>query len=159
LGPYTIQAAIAACHARARSFEETDWEAIVALYDALDQLAPSPIVELNRAIAVLHADGPDAALAALDAIADDPRLARYHLFVPTSCDASAVTPRQTRRCGVPPRSRRPSASATCCCRGPARVLTDHPGTDLAAVARRRTGGRRHPSGHRPDLLSRHAAPE
>jgi predicted RNA polymerase sigma factor len=73
LGPYTVQAAIAACHVRARSFEETDWEAIVALYDALAQLTPSPIVELNRAIALLHADGPEAALAALDAIAGDPR--------------------------------------------------------------------------------------
>ncbi|HEX6021484.1 MAG TPA: RNA polymerase sigma factor [Solirubrobacter sp.] len=86
LGPYTLQAAIVACHARARSFEETDWEAIVALYDALAQLAPSPIVELNRAIAVLHADGPEAALAALDAIAADPRLARYHLFNATRAD-------------------------------------------------------------------------
>ena len=80
LGPYTLQAAIAACHARARRFEDTDWEAIVALYDALSQLAPSPIVEVNRAVAVLHADGPQAALDALDAVADDPRLARYHLL-------------------------------------------------------------------------------
>src|SRR3954454_23878895 len=86
LGPYTIQAAIAACHARARSFEETDWEAIVALYDALAQLTPSPVVELNRAIAVLHADGPEAALAALDAIAGDPRLARYHPLGATRAD-------------------------------------------------------------------------
>ena len=61
------------------SFEDTDWEAVVALYDALAQLAPSPVVELNRAVAVLHADGPEAALVALDAIRDDPRLARYHL--------------------------------------------------------------------------------
>ncbi|WP_456843876.1 RNA polymerase sigma factor [Cellulomonas sp. P5_C6] len=80
LGPYTVQAAIAACHSRARSFEETDWEAIVALYDALAQLAPSPVVELNRAVAVLYADGPEAALAALDAVADDHRLVRYHLY-------------------------------------------------------------------------------
>ncbi|WP_421735501.1 RNA polymerase sigma factor [Cellulomonas sp.] len=80
LGPYTVQAAIAACHSRARSFEETDWEAIVALYDALAQLAPSPVVDLNRAVAVLYADGPQAALDALDALHADPRLARYHLY-------------------------------------------------------------------------------
>jgi RNA polymerase sigma factor (sigma-70 family) len=80
LGPYSVQAAIAACHARAHTFAETDWEAVVALYDALAQLAPSPVVALNRAVAVLHADGPEAALAALDAIGDDPRMARYHLY-------------------------------------------------------------------------------
>jgi RNA polymerase sigma factor (sigma-70 family) len=80
LGPYTVQAAIAACHSRARSFEATDWEAIVALYDALAQLSPSPVVDLNRAVAVLYADGPEAALTALDAVRDDPRLARYHLY-------------------------------------------------------------------------------
>ena len=80
LGPYTLQAAIAGCHARARSFEETDWEAIVALYDALAQIAPSPVVELNRTVAVLYADGPAEALQALDAVRDDPRLARHHLL-------------------------------------------------------------------------------
>ncbi|MDN5852315.1 MAG: RNA polymerase sigma factor, partial [Actinomycetia bacterium] len=80
LGPYTVQAAIAACHARARTFADTDWEAIVALYDALAQLAPSPVIDVNRAVAVLHADGPQAALDAIDAVADDPRLARYHLL-------------------------------------------------------------------------------
>lgn len=80
LGPYTVQAAIAACHARAPRFAETDWEGIVALYDALAQIAPSPVVELNRAVAVLQADGPQAALEVLDAVRDDPRLARYHLL-------------------------------------------------------------------------------
>ncbi|HSJ83251.1 MAG TPA: DUF6596 domain-containing protein, partial [Acidimicrobiia bacterium] len=80
IGPYTVQAAIAACHARAPSFEETDWEAIVSLYDALAQLAPSPVVELNRAVALLHADGAEAALRALEKIEGDPRLARYHLL-------------------------------------------------------------------------------
>jgi RNA polymerase sigma factor (sigma-70 family) len=80
LGPYTLQAAIAGCHARARTFAETDWETIVALYDALAQIAPSPVVEVNRAVALLHADGPEAALSALDAIRDDPRMARYHLY-------------------------------------------------------------------------------
>jgi predicted RNA polymerase sigma factor len=80
LGPYTLQAAIAGRHARARTFADTDWQAVVALYDALAQLAPSPVVELNRAVAVLHADGEEAALRSLDAIRDDPRMARYHLY-------------------------------------------------------------------------------
>jgi len=80
LGPYTLQAAIAACHARAATFADTDWEAIVALYDALAAVAPSPVVELNRAVAVLMADGPERALAVLDAVHDDPRLARHHLY-------------------------------------------------------------------------------
>jgi len=89
LGPYTVQAAIAACHSRAGRFEDTDWEAIVALYDALAQLSPSPVVELNRAVAVLHADGPEAALVALDAIRHDPRLARYHLLGAVRADVLA----------------------------------------------------------------------
>ncbi|MGW6263753.1 RNA polymerase sigma factor [Cellulosimicrobium funkei] len=80
LGPYSLQAAIAACHARARTWAETDWDAIVALYDALASVAPSPVVELNRAVAVGYADGPGAALVVLDAVADDPRLARHHLY-------------------------------------------------------------------------------
>ena len=80
LGPYTVQAAIAACHARAPSFADTDWSAILALYDALSQLAPSPVVRLNRAVALLHADGPQAALDAVDELSGDPRLRRYHLF-------------------------------------------------------------------------------
>lgn len=80
LGPYTIQAAIAACHARARTFAATDWEAIVALYDALGQLAPSPVVDLNRAVAVIYTDGPEAALVAVDRLRDDRRLAGYHLL-------------------------------------------------------------------------------
>ncbi|WP_144681759.1 RNA polymerase sigma factor [Cellulosimicrobium sp. TH-20] len=80
LGPYSLQAAIAACHARARTWAETDWDAIVALYDALASVAPSPVVELNRAVAVGFADGPAAALLVLDGVADDPRLARHHLY-------------------------------------------------------------------------------
>jgi RNA polymerase sigma-70 factor, ECF subfamily len=79
-GPYTLQAAIAACHARARTAEETDWAQIVALYDALAQLLPSPVIELNRAVAISMAYGPVAALELVDSIAADPRLAGYHLL-------------------------------------------------------------------------------
>jgi RNA polymerase sigma factor (sigma-70 family) len=80
LGPYTLQAAIAACHARARSFQETDWPRIVALYDGLAALTGSPVVELNRAVAVTMAFGPDAGLELLDALADEPALRGYHLL-------------------------------------------------------------------------------
>ena len=80
LGPYALQAAIAACHARARTAAETDWERIAALYDALAQLTPSPIVELNRAVAVAMAFGPAAGLEIVDAIASEPSLKAYHLL-------------------------------------------------------------------------------
>ncbi len=80
LGPYGLQAAIAVCHARARSAEETDWIRIAALYDALAQIAPSPIVELNRAVAVGMAFGPEAGLELLDTIAEEPALREYHLL-------------------------------------------------------------------------------
>ena len=80
LGPYTLQAAIAACHARARVAEDTDWERIVALYDGLAQLTPSPVVELNRAVAVGMAFGPRAALEIVDALRDEPALDGYHLL-------------------------------------------------------------------------------
>jgi RNA polymerase sigma factor (sigma-70 family) len=80
LGPYSLQAAIAACHARARVAEDTDWERIVALYDALAQVTPSPIVELNRAVAVGMAFGPEAGLELVDAIAGEPALRDYHLL-------------------------------------------------------------------------------
>ena len=79
-GPYALQAAIAACHARARTSEETDWERIAALYDALAQLAPSPIVELNRAVAVGMAFGPAAGLEIVDALTAEPSLKTYHLL-------------------------------------------------------------------------------
>src|SRR5947199_10798632 len=79
-GPYTLQAAIAACHARARTAEETDWTRIVALYDALAQLTPSPIVELNRAVAVGMAFGPAAGLELVDALTSEPLLEGYHLL-------------------------------------------------------------------------------
>jgi len=80
LGPYGLQAAIAACHARALDAEETEWVRIAALYDALAQVSPSPVVELNRAVAVGMAFGPEPALTLLDEIADEPALARYHLL-------------------------------------------------------------------------------
>jgi RNA polymerase sigma-70 factor (ECF subfamily) len=80
LGPYGLQAAIAACHARAREAEETDWVRIAALYDALSQIAPSPIVELNRAVAVGFAFGAESGLELLDTIADEPSLNGYHLL-------------------------------------------------------------------------------
>ncbi len=80
LGPYTMQAAIAACHARARSVEETDWPRIVGLYDGLAALTGSPVVELNRAVAVTMAYGPEAGLALVDALADERALRGYHLL-------------------------------------------------------------------------------
>ncbi|NRF65623.1 RNA polymerase sigma factor [Aquincola sp. S2] len=78
LGPYALQASIAACHARARTADATDWPRIAALYDALAQLAPSPVVELNRAVAVAMAFGPAAGLELVDALVDEPSLAQYH---------------------------------------------------------------------------------
>ena len=117
LGPYALQAAIAACHARARTAEETDWERIVALYDALAQLAPSPVVELNRAVAVSMAFGPAAALALVDALESEPALRTT-----TCCPACAATcwrssgaaRRRGRSSSARPRSPRTRASASCC---------------------------------------------
>src|SRR5207247_5758094 len=80
LGPYALQAAIAACHARARSADETDWRRIAALYDALAQLTPSPVIELNRAVAVAMAFGPIAGLELIDTVASEPSLKAYHLL-------------------------------------------------------------------------------
>jgi RNA polymerase sigma factor (sigma-70 family) len=79
-GFYTLQAAIAACHARARTAEETDWERILALYDALAAMAPSPVVELNRAVALSMAYGPAAGLEIVDSLAAEPSLQNYHLL-------------------------------------------------------------------------------
>ncbi|HKN58058.1 MAG TPA: RNA polymerase sigma factor [Gemmatimonadaceae bacterium] len=79
-GPYALQAAIVACHARARTAAETDWERIVALYDALAELTPSPIVELNRAVAVSMAYGPALGLELVDALRSEPALKSYHLL-------------------------------------------------------------------------------
>jgi RNA polymerase sigma factor (sigma-70 family) len=80
LGPYALQGAIAACHARARTPEQTDWTRITALYDALAQLTPSPIVELNRGVAYAMAFGPAAGLEIVDPLSADPQLAGYHLL-------------------------------------------------------------------------------
>lgn len=79
-GPYLLQAALAACHARARTADETDWKRIVALYTVLGRVTPSPIVELNRAVAVSMAEGPEAGLAVVEALAGEPALKRYHLL-------------------------------------------------------------------------------
>ncbi|HEX4334894.1 MAG TPA: RNA polymerase sigma factor [Polyangiaceae bacterium] len=79
-GPYTLQAAIAACHARARTAGETDWARIASLYGDLAELEPSPVIELNRAVAVAMAFGPSAGLELVDELSDEPSLARYHLL-------------------------------------------------------------------------------
>jgi predicted RNA polymerase sigma factor len=79
-GPYALQAAIAACHARARHAADTDWRRIVELYARLAQVTPSPVIELNRAVAISMAEGPAAALAVIDTIKDDPALKNYHLL-------------------------------------------------------------------------------
>ena len=79
-GPYTLQAAIASCHALAVAPEETDWARIVSIYEALSQITPSPIVDLNRAVAVGMAFGPAAGLEAVDALQSEPALKSYHLL-------------------------------------------------------------------------------
>jgi RNA polymerase sigma factor (sigma-70 family) len=89
LGPFALQAAIAACHARARTASDTDWPRIVALYDALAQLMPSPVVELNRAVAVGMAFGPAAGLEAVDALVEEPALKGYHLLPSVRADLLA----------------------------------------------------------------------
>jgi RNA polymerase sigma factor (sigma-70 family) len=85
-GPYLLQAEIAACHARARTPSETDWPRIVLLYTELAQLTPSPVIELNRAVAVSMAQGPQAGLTLVDALASEPSLARYHLLPSVRAD-------------------------------------------------------------------------
>jgi predicted RNA polymerase sigma factor len=80
LGPYALQASIAACHARARTADETEWTRIAALYDALARLTPSPVVELNRAMAVAMAYGPAAGLDVVDQLTDEPSLRSYYLL-------------------------------------------------------------------------------
>ena len=98
LGPYTLQAAIAGCHARARSAAETDWLRIVALYDGLAEVTRSPVVELNRAVAVSMAFGPAAGLELADALADEPTLSRYHLLPAIRGDLLAKLGRREEAC-------------------------------------------------------------
>jgi RNA polymerase sigma factor (sigma-70 family) len=93
-GPYTVQAAIAACHARAPSAEETEWPRIAALYDALAQLTPSPVVELNRAVAVSMAFGPEAGLELVDGLMAEGSLDRYHLLHSVRADILAKLGRE-----------------------------------------------------------------
>jgi RNA polymerase sigma factor (sigma-70 family) len=93
-GPYTLQASIAACHARARTPGETDWTAIVGLYGELAAAAPSPVVELNRAVAVGMASGPAAGLALVDALGSEPSLRDYHLLPSVRGDLLAKLGRQ-----------------------------------------------------------------
>ena len=88
-GPYALQAAIAACHARALTAAETDWARIAALYDALAQLAPSPVVELNRAVALGMAFGAEAGLEAVDTLLEEPSLRTYHLLPSVRADLLA----------------------------------------------------------------------
>jgi RNA polymerase sigma factor (sigma-70 family) len=88
-GPYAFQAAIAACHARARTADATDWARIASLYEELANVTPSPIVELNRAVAVSMARGPAAGLAIADALVEEPSLAGYHLLPSVRADLLA----------------------------------------------------------------------
>ena len=93
-GPYVLQAAIAACHARARTAAETDWPRITSLYELLARVAPSPVVELNRAVAVAMAYGPRAGLEIVDALASEPALQSYHLLPSVRGDFLAKLGRQ-----------------------------------------------------------------
>jgi RNA polymerase sigma factor (sigma-70 family) len=95
LGPYTLQAEIAACHARARIASETDWGRIAALYDALVEMVPSPVVELNRAVAVAMAFGPEAGLELIDSLVEEPALRAYHLLPSARGDLLAKLGRYT----------------------------------------------------------------
>jgi predicted RNA polymerase sigma factor len=88
-GSYQLQAAIAACHARARTPEQTDWSRIASLYADLAALVPSPVVELNRAVAVGMANGPGAGLQIVDALLDEPALSKYHLLPSVRADLLA----------------------------------------------------------------------
>jgi len=97
-GPYALQAEIAACHARARTADATDWPRIAALYDALAALVPSPVVELNRSVAVSMAFGPAAGLAIVEGLANEPSLVRYHLLPTVRGDLLAKLGRHAEAC-------------------------------------------------------------
>jgi len=98
IGPYALQAAIAACHARAHTVEETDWTRIAALYDALARLTPSPVVELNRAVAHSMAFGPATGLELVDALTAEPSLKNYHLLPSVRGDLLAKLGRYDEAC-------------------------------------------------------------
>jgi predicted RNA polymerase sigma factor len=98
LGPYALQAAIAACHARAQTAAQTDWPRIAALYEALAQLAPSPVVELNRAVALSMAFGPAVGLEHVDALQSQPQLRGYHLLPSVRGDLLAKLGRRAEAC-------------------------------------------------------------
>lgn len=129
LGPYGLQAEIAACHARAPSVADTNWPRIVALYDALATITGSPVVELNRAVAVAMAFGPDAGLELVDALADDQRLAGYHLVdtvrgdllerAGRTVDTRAAFLRAAERCANGPERDELLARANACAPAPA----------------------------------------
>lgn len=102
-GPYALQAAIASCHGRARTAEETDWPRIAALYDALAELSPSPIVELNRAVALSMAFGPAAGLEVVDALVGEPALQAYHLLPAVRGDLLLKLGRRAEAQGIRPR--------------------------------------------------------
>src|ERR1019366_6488381 len=117
-GPYALQAAIAACHARARTPEETDWSRIAHLYAALAQIKPSPVIELNRAVAVSMASGPAAGLSIVEALAGEPALEKYHLLYSVRGDFLEKLGRLEEPARIslePPRSLRTLASASCYC--------------------------------------------
>jgi predicted RNA polymerase sigma factor len=94
-GPYVLQAELAACHARAFAAADTNWARIVVLYEALGRLTPSPVIELNRAVAVSMSDGPEAALAIVDSLAQDPALRGYNLLPAVRADLLARLGRPT----------------------------------------------------------------
>jgi predicted RNA polymerase sigma factor len=99
-GPLALQAAIAACHARARSMDETDWHAILALYDALVAIEPNPVIRLNRAVALAEARGAEAALPLVDALLAEGDLARYHLLHATRGELLARAGRKEEALGA-----------------------------------------------------------
>jgi RNA polymerase sigma-70 factor, ECF subfamily len=111
LGSYGLQAAIASCHARAATPEETDWKRIVILYERLAQISPSPIVELNRAVAVAMASGPAAGLELVNALSSDPSLQNYHLLPSVRGDLLKKLGRLTEACAEFERAARMTRNA------------------------------------------------
>jgi RNA polymerase sigma factor (sigma-70 family) len=118
-GPYALQAAIAACHARARQPDDTDWAGIAALYGELARIAPSPVVELNRAVAVAMALGPAAGLEIIDTLRGEKALQNYHwpAYAVTCWHGWAATPRHAKSSSAPRRSPGMRASGNCCWNG------------------------------------------